>query len=168
MADKSRNLLLSKRNILGATLVAGIGLGIYLGKFAGFGNGGNGFFGFTPPKGGTIDDSKSDGDSKSIPETPDETEIVGVEPLKATAEFVQVVIEEHDYLLKNETNETPVKLEHLIELVKKAPGDTHGVRLRVTEKGSARVKAEEDLKTALKAAEIPESAVIWVPPAIAK
>lgn len=168
MADNSRGLIFRKRNVLGAALVAGIGLGLYLGNYFGFGNGGSGFFGFGNPNHGTSVNSDADGDSNKSAEIPANTEIVGGDSPKNDTQFVQVVIDEHEYLLKNEAKETPIPLNDLVELVKKAPGDNHGVRLRVIEKGSARMKAEEDLKAAMKQAEIPETAVIWVPPAIAK
>ena len=153
MTEKSRGFLFRKRNVLGAALVAGIGVGMYLGKLPGIGSGGSGFFGFGHPTGETTVSTKTDGEEKPRKELPDAPE--------ATADVLRVVIDEHQYLLKSEGKETPIKLADLIERIKQTPGDSDGVRLKIFQKETARVKAEEDLKSALSEAQIADTAVLW-------
>jgi hypothetical protein len=180
MANSSGGKLFRKRNILGAALAAGIGLGIYLGQWNfGLGLGGNGFWGFGGPgKIRETDDTAAGDSSKEVLKAKDDSnsEIVGTpvandlpdELPKTVPKVVRVLIDDRQYLLRGETKNTPISLANLIDLIKKAPGDDDGFRVRVYEKSNVRMSAEENLKAALAAAEIPESAIIFVPSAAAK
>ncbi len=161
MAERSRGMLFRKRNLLGAVLIAGIGLGIYLGKWTGFGNGGNGFFGFGGP--GDVSQNETADDTKDSP-AKESPELAISDLPQEVPRVVRVLINEHDFLLRSEGKDTPISLKKLVELIQQAPGDDDGIRVRVYEKMTARAKAEDDLKEALTAAGIPDTAVFWVPP----
>jgi hypothetical protein len=145
MAERSSGGPFRTRNLMAVVLAAGIGLGIYLGQFKGFGPGGDG--------GGGI--------GTSAPK-PTRTK------KEATDKFVRVVIDGQHYLLRENTGDKPVELPELIKLIQDVPGDEDGIRVRVYEMTTMRMKAEEDLKKAIAEAEIPETAVLWVPSEPAK
>ena len=163
MAEKSRGMLFRKRNVLGAALVAGIGVGLYLGKLPGIGNGGNGFFGFGVPADNKRTDSegddKSSDDAISLPapveSTPADSDAI-------PSDVVRIAIDEHKYLVQSKGKEIPIALSDLVEHVKKATGDVDGIKLKIFEKETARAKAEEDLKAALAEAKIDEKQVLWL------
>lgn len=167
MAERSRGLLFRKRNILGAALAAGIGLGIYLGQWGGFG-----FFGSGKGTG--------NGQGEGLSETQVNTAAPSYEALEEAKsraadkvdeeavpgkgpDVINVVIDEKQFLRLIGKKTTSISLEKLIDLVKQAPGDQDGVRVKIYEKDSARASAEEALKTALKKAEIPADSIFWVP-----
>lgn len=166
MAENSRGLLFRKRNILGAALVAGIGLGVYLGQFKGlfFGSGSN--FGIGTSDGqkqsSTESSNGSSDDSKTVATTESPDEIKSDLPT-VIPDVVKVLIDERQFLLRQPTGDTPIALSKLMQIVKQAPGDSDGFRVRIYEKASARPSAEEKLKEALVESEIPDSAVLWVP-----
>lgn len=160
MAEASRGWLLRKRNILGAALVAGIGLGIYLGKlpFLGFGMGDGSGKHTNGKTDSTSGDSETTGNEPAMVSTVSEGELPTAVP-----DVVKVLIDERDFLLRKSNEDVPISLGNLIHLIKLAPGDGDGVRLRIYERSSARVSAEEKLKQALLDANVPDSAVFWVP-----
>ena len=161
MAESGRGMLFRKRNVLGLALVAGIGVGIYLGQFKGFGLGGGSSSGL-----GT-------GDGNSTTSTSDSVEkIVNVSQSNEDQEpaeiptVVRVLIDDRDYLLRSEKKgekNVPISLPKLIQLIQSAPGDADGIRVRISMKTSARASAEETLKKELAAAGIDDSAVLWIP-----
>ena len=168
MAENSRGMLFRKRNVLGAALVAGIGLGIYLGKFDGFGWGGSGSSGFGSSGDETNVSLESGEPSKSRLETADNVTPAADEDPDPVADqkVVRVVIDEESFLLrsaKDGSGDVPISLPKLTRLIEKATGDADGLRVRIYEKLTARPAAEESLKKALTAAGIPDSAVFWVP-----
>lgn len=160
----ARGRLIRKRYVLGSVAVLGTLLGIYLGKFKGFGLGGGSSFGIgstgteTQVSGPTestasprvaLADRSSD-DEKSVPMT----------------EVVRVLIDDRDYFLKSPSDDSfsvKITLANLIKRIQLAPGDEDGIRVRIYEKGTARVLAEENLKKELSAAGVSDAAVFWVP-----
>ncbi len=156
MAADSRSSLFRKRNFLGAALLAGVGLGVYLGKFN-FGLGGGTQFGIG-----------SSGDGMQVTTTGGT-----IKPLEVKEELpipvpkvVRILIDERQYYLRSEESggqDTLIELPKLIQLIEKAPGDDDGLRVRVYLKSTARASAEENLKTALKEAGINEASIFWVP-----
>ena len=159
MAANSRSSLFQTRNFLGAVLLAGVGLGVYLGKFN-FGWGGGNQFGI--------------GSSGS--ETQVTTAAGNVKPLEATKvkeelpiavpDVVRILIDDRQYYLRSDNGgeqDVPIELPKLMRLIEQAPGDNDGLRVRVYLKTTARASAEENLKTALKEAGINEASVFWVP-----
>lgn len=152
--------LFRTRNILGGVLIAGIFLGAYLGKTLKLGTGGDGFWGLTKSGGDGGDDLKSkELPAKNAPEVPADE----IPPPSAEPKAVRVLIDDRQYLLRDDKQDTPITLQKLISLIKKAPGDDDGVRVRIYQNMNARISAEEQLKDALTEANIPETAVFWVP-----
>lgn len=168
MVERSRSLLFRKRNILGAALAGGIAVGIYLGQWSFLGGGGTGFWGLTNSGGtspSTADSKKDSGQTGSTkPEVSpsDETEPTTI------PKVVRVLIDDREYLLQGASGDSPISLTKLIDLIKKAPGDEDGIRVRIKEKSNMRMSMEEKLKDALTAAGIPDSAVLFVPSGSAK
>jgi hypothetical protein len=166
MAEKSRGLLIRKRTILGAVLVAGIGLGIFLNKLGfdfGFGKGrGKGNDGEAQTTTSIVNGANSSPEANDRSKT-DDVEIVGSGTSATAPDVVRVVIDDRKYLLRQEDKETPIELPQLIDLIKQAPGDATQIKARIYRKMTARMKTEEDLKRELLAAEIPDAVVIWVP-----
>lgn len=159
MAADSRSSLFRKRNFLGAVLLAGVGLGVYLGKFN-FGLGGGTQFGIGS-SGTDTQVTTAAGTIKPLEATKAKEESPDVVP-----DVVRVLIDDRQYYLRSENGgdgDTPIELPKLIRLIEKAPGDDDGLRVRVYLKSSARASAEENLKSALKEAGINEASVFWVP-----
>ncbi len=168
MAENSRGMLFRKRNVLGAALLAGIGLGIYLGAFKGPGLGGSGSNGDGAGDGKTNASTGSGEPLKGRSETADNiTPVDDEDPVPVVDQkVVRVVIDEESFLLrstKDGSGDVPISLPKLTRLIEKATGDADGLRVRIYEKLTARPAAEESLKKALTAAGIPDSAVFWVP-----
>lgn len=181
MTEQSKGFLFRKRNVLVATLVAGIGLGIYIGKF-GIGLGGLGFnLGLAPKNGndkrvsddrerGKADDSAAEVGNENSGTAPVETtsnsnQKDSEKPI-TVSNVVRIVIEDTTYYLKDEKDDTrraAISLKDLVEFVKQAPGDNDGIRIRVYENANMRMSIESDLKKALEAAGIPETAIFIVP-----
>lgn len=160
MVERSRGLLFRKRNILGVALIAGIGVGMYLGKPGWFGFGESG----TGSKNGEMSVSTEPGGKQTTsPESENEPEEKDVGVPMQRPEVVDIVIDDRTILLRKTSGDTPIELAKLMKLVKQAKGNPDGFKLRVYEKPSARVSVEEDLKNALVAHSIPDSAVFWVP-----
>ena len=151
MVEKARGMLFRKRNILGVALVAGIGLGVYLGRFKGFGLGGSDSTGSGSSSSENQVSTESDSDEREVPLTMERPEVI------------KVLIDDREFLLRKTSGDTPISLPQLMKLVKTAIGDAEGVRLRIYEKGTARMSSEEDLKNALVSHRIPDSAVLWIP-----
>ena len=164
MSEKSRGFLFRKRNVLGAALIAGIGLGIYLGKSGfdfGFGNQGEG----GGKSGKAITSTEPARDGLAPPASSDSSDTQRDELPTSVPNDVRVVIDDRRYLLRWNGKEALIALPQLMDLIKKAPGDSDGVRVRIYQKMSARASAEEALKKELISAAIPDTAVLWVPPA---
>lgn len=156
MAQASRSLFFRKRTILGAALVAGIGLGIWLGpNFKGLFPFGSGEYGQKGEGGDKTESSSDQPASVSI-------DSQGALPV-TVPDVVKVLIDEREFLLRQTDEDVPITLPNLIHLTKQAPGDANGVRLRIYEKSTARASAEEKLKQALVDAGIPDDAIFWVP-----
>ncbi len=159
MAANSRSSLFRKRNFLGAVLLAGVGLGVYLGKFN-FGWGGGGQFGIGSG-GSETHVTTAAGNIKPLEETKLKKELPTVVP-----DVVRLLIDDRQYYLRSENGgdqDVPIELPELIRLIEQAPGDADGLRVRVYLKSTARASAEENLKTALKEAGINEASIFWVP-----
>ncbi|WP_010585141.1 hypothetical protein [Schlesneria paludicola] len=157
--------LFRTRNILAGALIAGIFLGAYLGDKLGFGTGGAGIFGLGKSGDSAPADSKpgktqDDATTENAPAVP---------VLEATApKAVRVMIDDRQYLLREGNQDTPITLPKLISLIKQAPGDDDGFRVRIYQSMNARVSAEEQLKDALTEAHISDTAVFWVPSTVSK
>ncbi len=159
MAADSRSSLFRKRNFLGAVLLAGVGLGVYLGKFN-FGWGGGNQFGIGT-SGSETQVTTSAGNIKPLEPTKVKEEL----PIPVP-KVVRILIDERQYYLRSENidgQDTPIELPKLMRLIEQAPGDDDGLRVRVYLKATARASAEENLKIALKEAGINEASVFWVP-----
>ena len=168
MAEQSRGLLFRKRNILGAALVAGIGMGVYLGKLGLPGFGGGTWFGIGRGDG----QAHVSGDGQTHVST-EPGSVQQPQPEKAeprwtgeVPDVVRVLIDDHQFLLRSKSGDTPVELPDLIQLIRKAPGDRDGCQVRIYESLNARAKSEEDLKQALHEAKIPDNAILWLPPSM--
>lgn len=153
-----------KRHILSAALVAGIGLGVYLGQFKGFGLGGGSHIGIGTSDGAVEGDAQVVAESSAPIATP-------LEPAKdeeaiSASDVVRVVIDERKFLVRSRKKEgggVPMELPKLIELIKQAPGDADGIRVRISMTTNARASAEEGLRKELEAAGIDDSSILWLP-----
>lgn len=143
------------RNLVGAALVVGIAAGVWLGEFwKGFGWGGGSGLG--------------PGDSLLVTTQPTHsttppTEDDARDSPPASRQTVRVVIRDRSYYLKQSREEQPIALQDLVALVQQAQGDEDGIRLRVYRAESSRATAELQLQEALRAVDIPESAIYWSP-----
>ena len=82
------------------------------------------------------------------------------------SDVVRVVIDDHDFLLRNsqdDSKDVKISLPKLIQRIKQAPGDGDGLRVRIYRKTTARASTEENLKNELATAGIEETAIFWVP-----
>ena len=154
MDQKSRWRLLSKRNIFGAVLIAGIAAGVYLGDlWKGFGGGNTLGLGTADSKSTSksSDSKKDQKDSEKI--TADAKSEAG---LSQTREVLEVVIVDRAYFVRTADGDKPAELKNVVALAKKATGDKYGIHVRIYRKESSRASAEVDLKNALQAAGITE------------
>ena len=162
MENNSRGWLFRKRNVLGAALVAGVIVGMYLPDFwNGFGGGSITGVGLGDPKSGThgelADDSKGKPADTEKPAEPDITLPVNVPPV------IKVLIDDRSYFIRSAVGDRKVEIAEVIALAKAAAGDADGIRVRVYRKGSSRPSAENALQDAFNEAKINDNAVFWVP-----
>ena len=158
MAAESRSSLFRKRNFLGAALLAGIGLGVYLEKLN-FGWGDGNQFGIANTGTGDGNDTQVSVAPVDVIKEADELPI-------AVPDVVRVLIDERQYYLRSEIGggqDLLIALPKLIDIVSQAPGDEDGLRVRVYRRSTARASAEEKLKTAFAEAGINDAAIFWVP-----
>ncbi|WP_373652545.1 hypothetical protein [Schlesneria sp. DSM 10557] len=159
MPGKSRGGLFRTRNILGAALLVGLGVGLYLGKW-GLGTGGSDGWG---TGGGETQVSVNSDGVVNPPQTLKSEVPARVYPV---TDVVRVVIDEDSYLLRQESDgskDVPITLPELIKLVEQAKGDADGLRVRIYENMTARAEAEENLKQELSKAGVPDASIFWVP-----
>ena len=80
-----------------------------------------------------------------------------------SGEMLNVVIDEHMYLVQDSGNETevwrPVELKQLIEAAQQTTGDSNGIRVRIQKKVTSRASAEQRILAALQQAGISSDAV---------
>lgn len=143
------------RNLLGGALVIGVISGIWMAdKLPGLGTGGGVGIG--------VGNTGIMGTPTGIEKNAEFN--VGKEHVDKTAgKSLRVVIEDWNYLVRSGDSETPIELDTLVKQVAKLKGDADGIRLRVYRTESARATAEHKLQDALKAANIPESAIYIAP-----
>jgi hypothetical protein len=164
MAENTRGMLLRKRNILVAALVAGIGLGVYFGSWKGFGWGGGAG---SEIGGGDGETHVSVGSEKLIKNPSTRTAVQNQDDASIPVpDVVRVLIDDREFLLRSandDSRDAKISLPKLIQLIEQAPGDADGLRVRIYRKTTARASAEESLKDKLTAAGIEDAAVFWVP-----
>ena len=167
MDQNSGSRLLSKRNILGAVLVAGIAAGVYLGNvWKGFGGGSIQGIGIGDPSPKPTQKS-SDSTQAAKNDTKN-----GVEPKSDPAsdktsteqapQVVKVVIADRSYFLRSADGDQAAELKQVVSVAKTAAGDEDGIRVRVYRKLSSRTAAEIALRDALVAAGITDEQTAWV------
>ncbi len=143
------------RNLLGGALVIGVICGVWLSDFLpGLGTGGGvgvgvGSTGIM----GTPNGIEKDAEFNVGKEHTD----------KSAGKSLRILIEDWNYLIRSEGKNTPIALEDLVKRVAGLEGDADGIRLRVYRTESARATAEHRLQDALKAANVPESAIYLAP-----
>ena len=165
MAAESRSSLFRKRNFLGAALLAGIGLGVYLEKLN-FGWGDGNQFGIANTGTGDGNDTQVSVAPVDVINKPAEAIKEADELPIAVPDVVRVLIDERQYYLRSEIGggqDLLIALPKLIDIVSQAPGDEDGLRVRVYRRSTARASAEEKLKTAFAEAGINDAAIFWVP-----
>jgi len=144
-----------RRRLIAGALVAGlVALGIWLSNLIpglGLGTGGGGGIG----TGNTL----SPNDSKT--KTPEETRPVQ-KPAKQP-DVVEVRIDGNRFLLKRITDGRvtydPVQLDEIVQRARKAPGDDHGVKVRIATRAMANLDLEDKLKAALRQAGLKTSEI---------
>lgn len=167
MDQKTGMRLLSKRNILGAVLIAGIATGVYLSDYLkGWGlGGGPGISGSNASK-GTLNTGADSGDDKNTAATVDSTpNYAPDESVAHPPQVLKVVVADRSFFIR-ETGEVPeltqVDLKQIVRRAKAATGDDDGIRVRVYRKSSSRASVEVELRDALVAAGITEDQTVWV------
>jgi hypothetical protein len=159
--------LLSKRNILGAVLIAGIAAGIYLADLfkglLGMG-GGSGVPSLKTPDGKEGESKSKSNDalltSTTAPESESESDATSNLP---APDFIKVIIADKSYFLRSESGDHSAPLKQIISQAKSAPGDEDGIRVRVYRKLSSLPSAEIALRDALIAAGISDKQTDWIP-----
>lgn len=159
MEDKSRGWLFRKRNILGAVLVSGIIVGMYLPDFwKGFGGGTTVGVGIGDPASNSDDSNrKPTDDPQAKPVQPNSPAPVDGPPV------IKVVIDERSYFIRSAEGDREVSLAEVVDLAKTATGDVDHFRVRIYRKADSRHTAEQALKKALEDAGISGNAVFWTP-----
>jgi hypothetical protein len=165
MEDRSRGWLFRKRNVLGAALVAGVVVGMYLPDFwNGFGGGstiGVGVGDSTAGTGGIATDSDS-----TLAVTPDvkpkPSEETQLDPTLVPP-VIKVLIDEKSFFIRSAEGDKEVTIPEIIALVQAATGDADGIRVRIYQKGTSRPSAENALSDAFSAAKISETTIVWIP-----
>ncbi len=168
MAQKEGWRLLSKRNILGAVLVAGIGVGLYLGDiWKGFGGGTSIGIGVGDSTSQGTGDGTGDGTKQvtkpvNVEATEDAPpEVTAAAPSPVT-HVLKIVIADRSYFLRSPEGDQPVELKDLVAQAKAATGDEDGIRVRVYRKLTSRPAVEIALNDALVAAGLNEDQIVWV------
>lgn len=161
---KTRSWLFKKRTWFAVVAAAGVILGVNLPDFwKGFGGGGPGFLGFGPPAGNGPAESETT--PRAAVSTVSQTTESEGESVRAggPSSVVKVVISERSLWLRTREGDRPIEVAEVVDLVKLAPADADGIRLRIYRKPSSRPSAESALQSALTDAGIPENAILWVP-----
>jgi hypothetical protein len=169
MAEQSRSGWFRKRNILGAVLVAGIMAGVYLGDmWKGFGGGSTLGVGLGDPSSSSTAASPGDSETKKT-ESSTATKESAEDP-NAAAQLemnvppvIKIVIDDRAYSIRSANGDKPAEIPRIIELIKAAPGDADGIRVRIYKKLSSRTSAEIALQEAFSAAGISDDHVLWIP-----
>ena len=77
--------------------------------------------------------------------------------------MLSILIDERSYLMavptETELIYRPTELSRLVELAQRADGDSNGIRVRILQRTTARVSANEDLKASLEEVGISADAV---------
>jgi hypothetical protein len=171
MDQKTGSRLLSKRNILGGVLVAGIVAGLYLGDFwKGFGGGstvGVGVGDPTPPKSPKESDPKvrpSEDVGQPVNKSDKEPVDAASEnvPVDRTHDPVVVVIDDRSYYVRSSNGDHKTELKQVVSLAKAKPRGK-GIRIHIYRRLSSRTAAEIALRDALDAAGINENETAWAP-----
>lgn len=157
--------LLSKRNILGAVLIAGIAAGIYLADLfkglPGMG-GGSGLPSLKTPDSKEGESQSKSNDALLTSTTAPESESDATSNPPAP-DFIKVIIADKSYFLRSESGDHSAPLKQIISQAKSAPGDEDGIRVRVYRKLSSLPSAEIALRDALIAAGISDKQTDWIP-----
>lgn len=165
MAQKEGWRLLSKRNILGAVLAAGIAVGLYLGDiWKGFGGGTTVGIGIGDSSSqGTVDGTGDGTKHVNVEATEDApAEVTTPVPASPVTHVVKIVIADRSYFLRSPEGDQPVELKELVSQAKAATGDEDGIRVRVYRKLTSRPAVEIALNDALIAAGLNEDQIVWV------
>lgn len=170
MAQKEGWRLLSKRNILGAVLAAGIAVGLYLGDiWKGFGGGTSLGIGISDSSSQNSSEGSEEGqkggsgpvkvvmNEDAPPESP-----AAALPASPVTHVLKIVIADRSYFVRSPEGDQPTELKDVINQAKVATGDEDGIRVRVYRKLTSRPAAEIALNDALIAAGLNEDQIVWV------
>lgn len=157
----------------GALLAGLAALGLWLGGlFDGFGggSGGDGAVSMLPRDSASSTVEQPEDTSVTVTDVPpdkvvdtefDPTE----EALRQNTRVVELTVDVREFSLQYTSNGEsllqPVPLEQIVALIRNAPGDEEGVKVRVRVPPTAYTSAESQLREALQAANIPEDAQRW-------
>lgn len=80
-----------------------------------------------------------------------------------SGKVLSILVDEWSYLMAVPTNSEPIyrpaELSRLVELAQQAAGDTNGIRVRILQRETARISANEDLKMRLEKVGISADAI---------
>lgn len=86
-------------------------------------------------------------------------------PRSASGDVVHIMVDERDFLYEAAGGAVPtyqpIALEKLVEMARIAKGNEDGVRVSISRRGSARAKAEIELRDRLLEAGLSEEAILW-------
>ncbi|HTI52199.1 MAG TPA: hypothetical protein VL475_14650 [Planctomycetaceae bacterium] len=136
------------RNLIGGAIVVAFVAGGYLGGIfpkLGLGTGNRTGSG---PQYGVTNVSRTTGD-RDAPEDADSSKVLHVR------------IDGRQYFLVRAGNDAVTSLEKLVEQVQNYPGDTHGIRVRVSRSPTSKTTAEIQLRDALVAGGLSEDEIDW-------
>lgn len=166
MDEKKGLRLLSKRNVLGGLLIAGIAIGLYLGDlWNGFGGGNS--LGVGQGDGKSTSEAKNEAENSetsttvvqaTAPIKPDRPAQIPGQPLPV----VKAVLDERTYFVRSDTGDVATDLEQLVQLAKRATGDDYGVKIRIYRRPKSLPATELALQDALVEAGLNEDQIVWI------
>lgn len=143
--------LFRMRNLLSGALALGLVAGVYLGEWFPSLGGGLGL--------GVRSAPSSKSTSATTNNSTAEFNVGSAGIADGNSGSLRVVIKERSFFVRQGSQDKPIAIDALVAAIKSAKGDADGIRARVYRAGSARPTAEQQLTDALKAADVPESAV---------
>lgn len=159
---------MSKRNILGVLLVAGIAAGVYLGNFwKGFGGGNTIGVGLgdpsSTPKQKSAESNEKPHEKTNPPaaEPGSKTGTASSTAPQASA-FVMVVSDGSGYYVRTAEGDHEADLKQIVSQAKAATGGEQGTRVKIYRTLTSRPKAEIALGDALVAAGLTVDETVWV------
>lgn len=155
------------RNLVGAALVLGILVGVWLGDwFKGFGlgpgEGGSQSAKLLSTKGKPGESDRATADLVGFHADDDASDASEPKP----AGLVKVLIDDRSYYLREGAKKTPIALEELVRLIEQTSPNEDGLKAVIERTATSRVSTEIKLFDALKEAGVAENSIYLAPQAV--